>query len=245
MCKDIIRELLMCKVFFLFIVWIFLCEPLCVQNSRHDFFGINTKWSFQKTTQSWWKQPYIQSGLRLSCIKKKVVEPCCRNCRFLGGGFGRYGLWLTIVISLSQGAHLFPTPNKGDFRYLKQVKISIPAWKSFGFIIIVQVAVDSKRLRKEYNKSELTAYWRIMIGPGGLLLVVLHYLFSVFHGWDSKKVNKQGVTNTLALPINKMSYIYLLCPHSEQQKNICSNLNSLNTFTKETGSSHVKSVLIR
>ncbi len=31
---------------------------------------------------------------------------------------------------------------------------------------------------------------------------------------------KQGVTNTLALPINKMLYIYLLCPHSRHQKSI-------------------------
>ncbi len=44
----------------------------------------------------------------------------------------------------------------------------------------------------------------------------------------------------LALPINKMLYIYLLCPHSEHQKNIGSNLNGLNTFTKETSSNKVK-----
>jgi hypothetical protein len=87
--------------------------------------------------------------------------------------------------------------------------------------------------------------WPIMVGPGGSLLVVLHYLLSQFHGWDSKNVNKQGVTNTLALPINKMLYIYLLCPHSEHQKNICSYLNSLNAFTKEPGSPNVKPVLIR
>jgi hypothetical protein len=31
-------------------------------------------------------------------------------------------------------------------------------------------------------------------------------------------MTKQGVTNTLALPINKVLYIYLLCPHSEHQK---------------------------
>jgi hypothetical protein len=37
-----------------------------------------------------------------------------------------------------------------------------------------------------------------------------------------------------------MLYIYLLYPHSEHQKNICSNLNSLNTFTKETSSNKVK-----
>jgi hypothetical protein len=30
---------------------------------------------------------------------------------------------------------------------------------------------------------------------------------------------KQGITNTLALPIDNMLYIYLLCPHSEHQKN--------------------------
>jgi hypothetical protein len=47
---------------------------------------------------------------------------------------------------------------------------------------------------------------------------------------------KQGITNTLALPIGKMLYIYLLCPHSEHHK----NLNSLNTFTKRTGSNKVK-----
>lgn len=140
----------------------------------------------------------------------------------------------------------FPHPNKGDFPYLNQVKISIPAWvmKIVWLIIIVQLVVDSKRRRKEYNKFELTADWRIMIGPGGLLLVSSTIYCPCFMGEIAKK-NKQGVTNTLALPINKMSYIYLLCPHSEHQKNICSNLNSLNTFTKETGSPHVKPVLIR
>ncbi len=42
--------------------------------------------------------------------------------------------------------------------------------------------------------------------------------------------------NTLFLPIDKMLYIYLLCPHSEHQKKFRSNLNSLNTFTKGTSS---------
>jgi hypothetical protein len=46
----------------------------------------------------------------------------------------------------------------------------------------------------------------------------------------------QGIENTLALPMDKMLYIYLLCPHSEHQKKYGSNLNSLNTFTKEMGS---------
>jgi hypothetical protein len=32
-------------------------------------------------------------------------------------------------------------------------------------------------------------------------------------------VAKQGITNMLALPVDKMLYIYLLCPHSKHQKN--------------------------
>jgi hypothetical protein len=32
-------------------------------------------------------------------------------------------------------------------------------------------------------------------------------------------IKKQGITNTLALPIDKMLYIYLLCPRSEHQNN--------------------------
>jgi hypothetical protein len=57
---------------------------------------------------------------------------------------------------------------------------------------------------------------------------------------------QQGITNTLALPKIRCLYIYLLCPQSEQNtQKIHSNLNILNTFTKETGSSNVKPVLIR
>ncbi len=52
-------------------------------------------------------------------------------------------------------------------------------------------------------------------------------------------LTKQGITNTTALPIDKMLYIHLLCPHSEHQKSR-SDLNSLNTFTKETGSNKVE-----
>ncbi len=37
-----------------------------------------------------------------------------------------------------------------------------------------------------------------------------------------------------------MLYIYLLCPHSEHPKKNRSNLNGLNTFTKETSSNKVK-----
>jgi hypothetical protein len=31
---------------------------------------------------------------------------------------------------------------------------------------------------------------------------------------------EQGITNTLALPINNMLYICILCPHSEHQNNL-------------------------
>jgi hypothetical protein len=33
-------------------------------------------------------------------------------------------------------------------------------------------------------------------------------------------LTKQGITNTLALPIDKMLYIYVLCPHSELIKSV-------------------------
>jgi hypothetical protein len=52
---------------------------------------------------------------------------------------------------------------------------------------------------------------------------------------------KKGITNTLALPIDKMLYIY----HTLNTQKIRSNPNSLNTFTEETGSTNVKPVLIR
>ncbi len=57
---------------------------------------------------------------------------------------------------------------------------------------------------------------------------------------------KQGITNTLALPIGKMLYIYLLCPHSEHQKNPFQSKRSKhfhqrNGFTRyEIGSNKVK-----
>jgi len=64
--------------------------------------------------------------------------------------------------------------------------------------------------------------------------------------------HSEHITNMLALPIDKMLYMYLLlCTHSEHRKDrfqvhtlntakIGSNLNSLNTFTKETSSNKVK-----
>jgi hypothetical protein len=60
------------------------------------------------------------------------------------------------------------------------------------------------------------------------------------------KIVKQGIKNTLALPIDKMLYIYLLCPHSEHQKNPFQSKQSKhfhqrNRFTQcETGSNKVK-----
>jgi hypothetical protein len=56
----------------------------------------------------------------------------------------------------------------------------------------------------------------------------------------------QGIKNTLALPIDKMLYMYLLCPHSEHQKSTFQSKQSKhfhqrNRFTQcETGSNKVK-----
>jgi hypothetical protein len=55
-----------------------------------------------------------------------------------------------------------------------------------------------------------------------------------------EKKQEQGIiTNTLALPKDNM------CPHTLNTKTIHSNLKSLNTFTKETGSPNVKLILLR
>jgi hypothetical protein len=55
----------MCKVFFLFIVWTSLCAELYAR-----FFWHRHKMIILRTTQNWWKQPKIQSGLSLRLIKK-------------------------------------------------------------------------------------------------------------------------------------------------------------------------------
>jgi hypothetical protein len=55
---------------------------------------------------------------------------------------------------------------------------------------------------------------------------------------------KQGITNTLALPIDKMLYIYLLCPHSQHQNNPFQSKQSKH-FIKETDSPRVKLILIK
>jgi hypothetical protein len=52
---------------------------------------------------------------------------------------------------------------------------------------------------------------------------------------------KQCITDTLALPIDTSTFFV----HTLNTKTIRSNLNSLNTFTKETGSPNMKLVLIR
>jgi hypothetical protein len=46
-----------------------------------------------------------------------------------------------------------------------------------------------------------------------LELILTHIHIKAFN-----VIPQQGITNTLALPIGKMLYIYLLCPHSEHQK---------------------------
>jgi len=65
-----------------------------------------------------------------------------------------------------------------------------------------------------------------------------HEIHGLLQGLDTKARvfwgrREQGITNTLGLPIDKMLYIYLLCPHAERRKKTHSNLN---TFTKETSS---------
>ncbi len=105
----------------------------------------------------------------------------------------------------------------------------------------------------------LVDYWdvlqsKICITSLGTWLPISH-LFSklnlschdgkAFSTYEKDVMVKQGITNMLALPIDKMLYIYLVCPHSEHKKKIHFNLNSLNAFTKKIDSCNVKPVLIR
>jgi len=98
---------------------------------------------------------------------------------------------------------------------------------------------------------------------GGHFALWKKHLASFFHfSWDTKRITskynwektwkkvwallntKQDITNTLTLPIDKGCCTSIYCVHSLNTKTIHANLNSLNTFTKETGSSNLKLVLI-
>ncbi len=63
---------------------------------------------------------------------------------------------------------------------------------------------------------------------------------------QKKRAEKQGITDTLTLPIDQMLYICLLCPHSEHQNNLfqfrqSKHFHQRNRFTQcETGSNKVK-----
>jgi len=50
-------------------------------------------------------------------------------------------------------------------------------------------------------------------------LKLMVHMLKLWNTWSmgpwSMPVFKQGITNMLALPVDKMLYIYLLCPHSE------------------------------
>jgi hypothetical protein len=77
-------------------------------------------------------------------------------------------------------------------------------------------------------------------------LFCLHESWSFDHDDDINDDINKGITNTLALPIDKMLYNYLLCPHYEHQKNSFQSKQSKHyTSTKETGSPTVKPILIR
>ncbi len=71
-------------------------------------------------------------------------------------------------------------------------------------------------------------------------------LFEFFLPSCETSPNKQGITNTLAPPIDKMLYIYLFCPHSKHQNNMFQSKQSKhfhqrNWFTQcETGFNKVK-----
>jgi hypothetical protein len=49
--------------------------------------------------------------------------------------------------------------------------------------------------------------------------IIMNCYLSLSLSPDKMRGKQQGITNTVALPIDKMMYINLLCPHSEHEKN--------------------------
>jgi hypothetical protein len=60
-------------------------------------------------------------------------------------------------------------------------------------------------------------FWKARFSPQKKRLEPVKNQRSITGGGSSYK---QGIKNRLALPIDKMLYIYLLCPHSEHQNNL-------------------------
>jgi hypothetical protein len=109
---------------------------------------------------------------------------------------------------------------------------------------------------------QVLRWWRLTSGHAGwqlqgtcarsLPFVVCSASSPTLHSgaWDPATsfaaTNKQGITNTLALPIEKMLYIYVLCPHSEHQQipfqsKHSKHFHQKNRFTScQTGSNNVE-----
>jgi hypothetical protein len=92
-----------------------------------------------------------------------------------------------------------------------------------------------------------TSAWPVLKCYGcSPLLINITIMFPTINSHHKWNWEKQGITNTLALPIDKMFCIYLLCPHSEHQNNPfrseqSKHFHPKNRFIKcETGSNNVK-----
>ncbi len=99
----------LCEIFY---VNLFVCKK-----SMHDFLWHQHKMIILRTTQNWWKRPYIASGWALDTLKK-VVEHCCRNCRFLGGVLVGMAYEWQLWLLCHKGPTLPPPQTMGIFHIL-------------------------------------------------------------------------------------------------------------------------------
>jgi hypothetical protein len=113
----------------------------------------------------------------------------------------------------------------GFFGWQKRVELPM-IWRSFFWEKNGHMLPHYEKIILKFIKKKLPKYRRnrnffyFPVSP----VVKFGYVF-LFCGWSPTHLphkfekKKKGITNTLALPIDKMLYIYLLCPQSEHQNN--------------------------
>jgi hypothetical protein len=96
---------------------------------------------------------------------------------------------------------------------------------------------DLPKAQRKLNKS----YHHLLIGFLGFWCIGWIALWQTWKSSQTNKRHHKHVGPAIRQDVVQSTY----CVHTLHTKKISSNLNSLNGFTKETGSSNVKLVLIR
>jgi hypothetical protein len=87
----------------------------------------------------------------------------------------------------------------------------------FFFLLFLILVLSTWKLNLNYGMSVVMDFWKVCF-----LKMQMHNSSNAIRKISAGCKDfliKQGITNTLALPIGNMLYIYVLCPHSEHQNN--------------------------